>query len=155
MHAQSLFRKEFLDVLRPFNNAEAAAVHIVVESDVKGLGCIVDAVEIKMIKRLAGCCPVFVNNGECRRAHRILIDPEDSADCGSEGGLSRSHRGEEGYDSPVPDLFEKGPGSPGKMSRVLDEYFVFQLKKPYSDSPTTHTRTCLSKVVYSRSNSSS
>ena len=47
--AESLLRQQIFDVLRPFHQTEAAAVEVVVKSDVYGLGVLGDAVEVKVI----------------------------------------------------------------------------------------------------------
>ena len=47
--AESLLREQVFDVFRPFHQTEAAAVEIVVKSDVYGLGVFRYAVEVKVI----------------------------------------------------------------------------------------------------------
>ena len=63
---ESLFGEKFFDVLRPFHYAEISAVEIVVKSDLDSFLKPVDAVEVKMVHRLAVSAHVFVDDGECR-----------------------------------------------------------------------------------------
>lgn len=66
MHFECLIGKEFLDVLRPFHQAQVSAVQVVVETDVDSLGDFVDAVEIKVIDGLSVPGHIFVDDGESR-----------------------------------------------------------------------------------------
>lgn len=92
MHPQCLLRQYLLDVLRPFHDAEASAVDVVVESDVQSLGRLGDPIEIKMIHRLSAAGAIFIDNREGRRADSVLPHAESPAYRRRERGLAGPHR---------------------------------------------------------------
>ena len=125
MDFEGLLGEEILDVFRPFHQAQATAVQIVVQADVKGLLKPLNPVEIKMIHRLARAGAVFVDDGEGRGADRVLIDPEPLADRRGEGRLAGGHRRVEGDEFPVPEGFEEFSGGAVQVLQVADMEFVF------------------------------
>ena len=66
INLESVFRKKFLNVFRPLHDAEAAAVKVVIETDLDGLGESVDTVEVEVVHRLAVCSHVLIHDSECR-----------------------------------------------------------------------------------------
>ena len=71
LYANVLFRHQWLYHLRPLNEAEVAAVEIVLETDVVSLFQLFNTIEIKMIDLLAFLCYVFVDDSKCRAVHLI------------------------------------------------------------------------------------
>ena len=61
---QCLFRKNALDILRPFDEAQAAAVNVVVEAYVESLFRAGDSVEVEVEYRISVRSLVFIDNGK-------------------------------------------------------------------------------------------
>lgn len=117
--AEGLFGEDVLDVLRPFHYAEAAAVDVVIEADVKGLLGAVEPVEVEVVHHLAAGGAVFVHDREGRGADGVFFDTELMADGGGEGRLPGTHGREEGDQLVVADFLEELPGGPVKVTEVF------------------------------------
>lgn len=66
IYLESLFRKQFLDILRPLHHAQAAAVKIVIQTYLYRFREFVDTIEIKMIHRLPVSPHILVHDGKSR-----------------------------------------------------------------------------------------
>ena len=121
MDAERLLGEQVLYVLRPLDQAEAAAVKVVVETDIEGLFQALDAIEIKMEEGLARRRPVFIDDGESRGTDGIFPDAEFLAKSGRKGGLAGAHRGIEGHDAVLSDFGEEGFRRAGQIGEVPDE----------------------------------
>ena len=70
--AHGVFRKNLLNQLGPFDEAEVTGVEIVLGSHVVGFFQFLDAVEVKMIDGgIQNIGLVFVDNGESRRVDHV------------------------------------------------------------------------------------
>lgn len=97
-HHKRFFRKEIRDILGPLHQAEATAVEIFVQTDVKGLPPVLYAVEVKVIDAFAGSGPVFVHYGEGGGTHGIGIHAETAAQSRYESGFPCAHGSAESYE---------------------------------------------------------
>ena len=146
MDLEGFLGEQFLDVLRPFHQAQAAAVQIVVQADVEGLLQPLDPVEIKVVHRLARAGAVLVHDGERRGAHGILAHAEPLAHGRREGRLPGRHRRVERNQFPVPDGLEEFPRGPVQVLQVLDMDFVHHdpakliINPEYSAGPGSGSR---------------
>ena len=72
-----IVRKDFLNVLRPFEKADSPGFHIVVGSDLESFLVVFETVAVEMIDELGGCVgSVFVDDGERRRGCLVGVDSE-------------------------------------------------------------------------------
>lgn len=101
MDAESLLGEQVLDVLRPFHDAQAAAVDVIVETDVQSFPNVFYTIEIEVVHRFSGARPVFIDDCESGRTYGVFLDPEAMAQGACEGGLPGSHGGIEGQDPVV------------------------------------------------------
>ena len=90
--SQGFFRENVGNVLSPFHDAEESAVDVVVETYVEGFGNLFDPVEIEVVHRLPGACPVLVDDCEGWRTDCVFLNPEAAADGSGEGCFSGTHR---------------------------------------------------------------
>ncbi len=124
MDLEGFLGEQFLDVLRPFHQAQATAVQVIVQADVIGLFQPLDPVEIEMIQRLARAGAILVHDGERRGAHGVLAHAETFAYGRGEGRLPGRHRRIERNQFVLPDGLEEFPRGPVQVLQVLDMDFV-------------------------------
>ena len=71
LHTDVLFRQQRFNHFRPFDKAEVATVEIILITDVVGLLQFLNAIEIKMIHRLAFLGDILIDDGKSRAVHLI------------------------------------------------------------------------------------
>lgn len=124
---QCLFRKNALDILRPFDEAQAAAVDIVVEAYVESLFRAGDSVEVEVEYRISVRSLVFIDNGKGRRAYGIFLYAQPVAEGSGKCRLACTHRCVKCDDAMTGSLFQEFVGSLADMRQVIYDNFVFHL----------------------------
>ena len=71
LHTDVLFGHQRLNHFGPLNEAEIAAVEIVLETNVIGFFYLLNTIEIKMINRLAFLGDLLIDNGESRAVYLV------------------------------------------------------------------------------------
>lgn len=126
---EGFLRENFLYILRPFHQAQASAVNIIVETYVKRFGNLGYTVKVEMEDGRPVACTVFVHNGESRGTDSVRAYSESPAYGCGKGCLPCSHRCVESDQDAAFRFFEKSPGGLVNGRQIPYCYFVCHFRK--------------------------